>query len=50
MRKLGALFVIVFDSPIIACAFLLAQENPLVNDVTVAAYCFLVWFCRRRVL
>ena len=50
MRNLSAPFIVIFDALIIVCALLLIQENPLVNDVTVAAYCFLVWFCRRRVL
>lgn len=41
-RNPGALFIIVFDVLIVSCAFLLIQENPLVDDVAVFAYCFLV--------
>lgn len=48
-RNPGAFFIIVFDVLILTCAFLLIQENPLVNeenplvsDVAVFAYCFLV--------
>jgi|YelNatPaOPRAMG01_1025707.scaffolds.fasta_scaffold00928_6 hypothetical protein len=39
----GALFIIAFDVLILACAFLVVQGNPLVNDVAVFAYCFLVF-------
>ena len=42
IRNPGALFIIVFDGLILTCAFLLVQENPLVNGVAVFAYCFLV--------
>jgi len=42
IRSPGALFIIVFDVLILACAFLLIQGNPLVDNVAVFAYCFLV--------
>jgi len=42
IRNPGALFIIVFDVLILACAFLLIQGNPLVDNVAVFAYCFLV--------
>ena len=42
VRNPGALFIIGFDGLILTCAFLLIQENPLVDDVAVFAYCFLV--------
>ena len=42
IRNPGALFIIVFDVLILTCAFLLIQENPLVDGVAVFAYCFLV--------
>jgi hypothetical protein len=42
IKKPGAFFIIVFDVLILACAFLLIQGNPLVNDVAVFAYCFLI--------
>lgn len=42
IRNPGALFIIFFDVLIVACAFLLIQGNPLVNNVAVFAYCFLV--------
>ena len=38
----GALFIILFDVLIVTCAFLLVQGNPLVDNVAVFAYCFLV--------
>jgi len=38
----GALFIIIFQTLILTCAFLLVQGNPLVNDVAVLAYCLLV--------
>jgi len=43
MRNLSAPFIVIFDALIIVCALLLIQENPLVNNVTVVAYCFLVF-------
>jgi hypothetical protein len=42
IRNPGALFIIVFDMLILTCAFLLIQGNPLVDNVAVFAYCFLV--------
>jgi hypothetical protein len=42
IKKPGAFFIIVFDMLLIACAFLLIQGNPLVNDVAVFAYCLLI--------
>jgi hypothetical protein len=42
IRNPGALFIIVFDVLILTCAFLLIQGNPLVDNVAVFAYCFLV--------
>lgn len=42
IRNPGALFIIVFDVLILTCAFLLIQGNPLVDNVAVLAYCFLV--------
>jgi len=42
IRNPGALFIIVFDALILTCAFLLIQGNPLVDNVAVFAYCFLV--------
>jgi hypothetical protein len=42
IRNPGTLFIIVFDVLILTCAFLLIQGNPLVDDVAVFAYCFLV--------
>jgi hypothetical protein len=47
-KNVGALFIIVFDALIVAGAFLLiqahapVQDSPLVEAVTVLAYCFLV--------
>ena len=38
----GALFIVLFDVLIVTCAFLLVQGNPLVDNVAVFAYCFLV--------
>jgi len=38
----GALFIILFDVLIVTCAFMLVQGNPLVDNVAVFAYCFLV--------
>jgi len=42
VRNPGALFIIGFDGFILTCAFLLIRGNPLVDDVAVFAYCFLV--------
>jgi hypothetical protein len=42
IRNPGALFIIAFDALILTCAFLLIQGNPLVDNVAVFAYCFLV--------
>lgn len=42
IRNPGALFIIVFDVLILTCAFLLIRGNPLVDNVAVFAYCFLV--------
>lgn len=42
IRNPGALSIIVFDVLILTCAFLLIQGNPLVDNVAVLAYCFLV--------
>lgn len=41
-RNLGALFIIVFVVLVLTCAFLVVLGDPLVNDVAVSAYCFLV--------
>ncbi len=48
VKNVGALLIIVFDALVFAGAFLLAQahapvqDSPLVEAVTVFAYCFLV--------
>lgn len=42
IKKPGAFFIIVFDVLLLACAFLFIQGNPLVNDVGIVAYCFLI--------
>ncbi len=38
----GAFFIIAFDVLLLACAFLVIQGNPSVNNVAVFAYCFLI--------
>jgi hypothetical protein len=42
IKNPGAFFIIIFDLLIFACAFLVVEENPLVNNVAISAYCFLV--------
>lgn len=42
IRNPGAFFIITFDLLIFACAFLLVVESPLVDEVAIFAYCFLV--------
>ena len=41
-RNPGALFVIVFQVLVLACAFLLNRGSPIVDDVAVLGYGFLV--------
>jgi hypothetical protein len=38
----GALCVIVFQALVLTCAFLLIRGSPIVDDVAVLGYCFLV--------
>lgn len=42
IKNPGAFFIIIFDLLIFACAFLVVEENALVNNVAISAYCFLV--------
>jgi hypothetical protein len=42
IRNPGAFFIITFDLLIFVCAFLLVGESPLVDEVAIFAYCFLV--------
>jgi len=42
VRNPGALFIMVFEALILACAGLLANGSPLVEVMAVFAYCFLV--------
>ncbi|MDI6805965.1 MAG: hypothetical protein QMD20_04805 [Candidatus Bathyarchaeia archaeon] len=43
IKNPGAFFIIVFDLLIFSCAFLVVvEENSLVNNVAISAYCFLV--------
>lgn len=41
-RNPGALFVIVFQALVLTCPFLLIRGSPIVDDVAVLGYGFLV--------
>jgi hypothetical protein len=42
VRNPGVPFIIAFQALILACAFLVIQENPIVDVVAVSAFGFLV--------
>jgi hypothetical protein len=41
-RNPGAPFIVAFQALILACAFLVVQRNPMVDDVAVSAFGSLV--------